>query len=206
MIEIKNVTKIIKNNTVLENINLKINDGEMMLLRGHNGCGKTMLLRLIAGFIKPTVGEVKKNESSEIGVIIENPSFFLEETAFYNLKYLADIRKKITDEEILSSMKQLGLFEYRNNKVKTFSLGMKQRLALCQAFMENPDIILLDEPFNAIDDENVKKVVNILNKLKSKGKIIVIASHGDIKECSFDKVIKMSNGKIVEEKIKTKVL
>ena len=119
MIEIKNVTKIIKNNTVLENINLKINDGEMMLLRGHNGCGKTMLLRLIAGFIKPTVGEVKKNESSEIGVIIENPSFFLEETAFYNLKYLADIRKKITDEEILSSMKQLGLFEYRNNKVKT---------------------------------------------------------------------------------------
>ena len=204
MIEIKNVTKIIKNNTVLENINLKINDGEMMLLRGHNGCGKTMLLRLIAGFIKPTVGEVKKNESSEIGVIIENPSFFLEETAFYNLKYLADIRKKITDEEILSSMKQLGLFEYRNNKVKTFSLGMKQRLALCQVFMENPDIILLDEPFNAIDDENVKKVVNILNKLKSKGKIIVIASHGDIKECSFDKVIKMSNGKIVEEKIKTK--
>lgn len=204
MIEIKNVTKIIKNNTVLENINLKINDGEMMLLRGHNGCGKTMLLRLIAGFIKPTVGEVKKNESSEIGVIIENPSFFLEETAFYNLKYLADIRKKITDEEILSSMKQLGLFEYRNNKVKTFSLGMKQRLALCQAFMENPDIILLDEPFNAIDDENVKKVVNILNKLKSKGKIIVIASHGDIKECSFDKVIKMSNRKIVEEKIKTK--
>lgn len=204
MIEIKNVTKIIKNNTVLENINLKINDGEMMLLRGHNGCGKTMLLRLIAGFIKPTVGEVKKNESSEIGVIIENPSFFLEETAFYNLKYLADIRKKITDEEILSSMKQLGLFEYRNNKVKTFSLGMKQRLALCQAFMENQDIILLDEPFNAIDDENVKKVVNILNKLKSKGKIIVIASHGDIKECSFDKVIKMSNGKIVEEKIKTK--
>ena len=204
MIEIKNVTKIIKNNTVLENINLKINDGEMMLLRGHNGCGKTMLLRLIAGFIKPTVGEVKKNDSSEIGVIIENPSFFLEETAFYNLKYLADIRKKITDEEILSSMKQLGLFEYRNNKVKTFSLGMKQRLALCQAFMENPDIILLDEPFNAIDDENVKKVVNILNKLKSKGKIIVIASHGDIKECSFDKVIKMSNGKIVEEKIKTK--
>ena len=204
MIEIKNVTKIIKNNTVLENINLKINDGEMMLLRGHNGCGKTMLLRLIAGFIKPTVGEVKKNESSEIGVIIENPSFFLEETAFYNLKYLADIRKKITDEEILSSMKQLGLFEYRNNKVKDFSLGMKQRLALCQAFMENPDIILLDEPFNAIDDENVKKVVNILNKLKSKGKIIVIASHGDIKECSFDKVIKMSNGKIVEEKIKTK--
>ena len=204
MIEIKNVTKIIKNNTVLENINLKINDGEMMLLRGHNGCGKTMLLRLIAGFIKPTVGEVKKNESSEIGVIIENPSFFLEETAFYNLKYLADIRKKITDEEILSSMKQLGLFEYRNNKVKTFSLGMKQRLALCQAFMENPDIILLDEPFNAIDDENVKKVVNILNKLKSKGKIIVIASHSDIKECSFDKVIKMSNGKIVEEKIKTK--
>lgn len=204
MIEIKNVTKIIKNNTVLENINLKINDGEMMLLRGHNGCGKTMLLRLIAGFIKPTVGKVKKNESSKIGVIIENPSFFLEETAFYNLKYLADIRKKITDEEILSSMKQLGLFEYRNNKVKTFSLGMKQRLALCQAFMENPDIILLDEPFNAIDDENVKKVVNILNKLKSKGKIIVIASHGDIKECSFDKVIKMSNGKIVEEKIKTK--
>ena len=94
-------------------------------------------------------------------------------------------------------MKKLGLYEVRNNKVKTFSLGMKQRLALCQAFMEDPDVLLLDEPFNAIDDDNLIKVIDLLNEFKNKNKIIIIASHGDIKGCNFDKIIKMSDGKVV---------
>jgi len=197
MIEIVNVTKEIKGKKVLKNINLKFKKKEMILLRGHNGCGKTMLLRLIAGFIKPTVGEVRGIDNCKFGVIIENPSFFLNETAFYNLKYLAKINNIISEDDIIESLKQFGLYEVKNNKVKTFSLGMKQRLALCQAFMEDPDVLLLDEPFNAIDDENMDKVINLLNNFKAKGKTIIVASHGDVKGCNFDKILKMSDGEII---------
>lgn len=197
MIEITNVTKEIKGKEVLNDINLKFKNKEMVLLKGHNGCGKTMLLRLIAWFIKPTIGTVKGIENCKFGVIIENPTFFLNETALYNLKYLAKINNIISEDDILDVMKKLGLYEVRNNKVKTFSLGMKQRLALCQAFMEDPDVLLLDEPFNAIDDDNLIKVIDLLNEFKNKNKIIIIASHGDIKGCNFDKIIKMSDGKVV---------
>lgn len=198
MIEIKNVSKKIKEKEVLKNINLKLKPKEIVLLKGHNGCGKTMLLRLIAGFISPTEGEVIGNEKLKFGVIIENPSFFLQESAMYNLKYLADINKKISDFEIIKYLKKFGLYEVRNNKVKTFSLGMKQRLALCQAFMENPDVLLLDEPFNAIDDENLKEVIKLLEEFKKQNKIIVIASHGNLENFKVDRIIKMSDGKIAK--------
>ena len=196
MIEIKNASKMIKDSTVLSNIDLKLIEGEVVLLRGHNGCGKTMLLRLIAGFITPTTGEITGNNSYSYGVIIENPNFFLNQTAYYNLKYLADINKKISDSEIEYYLDKLNLFDVKDKRVSTFSLGMKQRLALCQAFMEDPDVLLLDEPFNAIDDDNLDIVLKLIDEFKDKGKIIVVASHGDVK-FKFDKIIKMSNGRIL---------
>ena len=196
MIEIKNASKTIKDSTVLSNIDLKLIEGEVVLLRGHNGCGKTMLLRLIAGFITPTTGEITGNNSYSYGVIIENPNFFLNQTAYYNLKYLADINKKISDSEIEYYLDKLHLFDVKDKRVSTFSLGMKQRLALCQAFMEDPDVLLLDEPFNAIDDDNLEIVLELINEAKNKGKIIVIASHGEV-NYEFDKIIKMSNGRIL---------
>lgn len=195
MIEIKNVSKVFKENSVLNAINLQLRPGEIVLLHGHNGSGKTMLLRLIAGFITPSTGEVIGNKGLSYGVIIENPNFFLGQTAYYNLKYLADINKNISDEEIFTYLKKLNLFDVKDKKVSTFSLGMKQRLALCQAFMENPDVLLLDEPFNAVDDENLEIVIKIIEDFREKGKIIVIASHGEIK-VKFDQIVKMSNGGI----------
>lgn len=198
MIEIKDVDKIIQGKLVLDKISLKINDNTLVLLSGHNGCGKTMLLRLIVGFIKPTEGSINIFRKVRFGVIIENPSFFLNETALYNMKYLAKINNIITEKDILEWLKKFGLYEVRNNKVKTFSLGMKQRLALCQAFMENPDILLLDEPFNAIDEENLKKVINLIYEFKNKGKIIIVASHGNITNCRFDMIVKMKDGKIIK--------
>ncbi len=197
MIRIENVSKEIKNNVVLNNINLELKEGEIILLKGHNGSGKTMLLRLICGFINPTIGNVVGTNGYSFGVIIENPVFFLQETAFYNLKYLASINKIITNDEINNYLKKLNLYEVRNKKVKTFSLGMKQRLALCQAFMENPDVLLLDEPFNAIDDENLKIVYELIEEFRKNKKIIVIASHGDVSNLKFSKIIKMNNGKII---------
>lgn len=198
MIKIKNMTKIINNKVVLENINVNFNEGEITLLCGHNGCGKTMLLRLACGFINSTSGERIEEKQYTYGVIIETPTFFLQETAFQNLKYLASINKTITDKVIELWLKKFNLYEQKDKKVKTFSLGMKQRLALCQAFMEDPDVLLLDEPFNAIDDENLKIVCDLIKEAKKNNKIIVIASHSNIDNLKFDTIIRMSDGKIKE--------
>ncbi|MBQ7294840.1 MAG: ABC transporter ATP-binding protein [Clostridia bacterium] len=198
MIQIINACKILKGKQVLKNINLTLNEGECIAITGFNGCGKTMLLRLICGLIKPTSGEVKTDKDYSFGVIIENPTFFFYESALYNLKYLAGINKKINNDVIEEYLKKFNLYDVRNKKVSTFSLGMKQRLALCQAFMEDPDVILLDEPFNALDEENLKIAAESISLAKEKGKIIVIALHGTIpEECKIDKVIKMGEGIIV---------
>ncbi len=199
MIKIKNATKELKGKEVLKNINLELNEGTCIAITGHNGCGKTMLLRMICSLLKPTSGVVEYEKDYSFGVIIETPNFFLNESALYNLKYLANINKTINEDIILDYLKKFNLYDVRNKKVKTFSLGMKQRLALCQAFMENPDVILLDEPFNALDEENLKIASNYVSECKDNGKIIVIAAHGAIpSECGVDKTIKMNDGSITE--------
>jgi len=197
MINLENITKNIKGNMVVQDVNLKLSENDFVMLHGHNGSGKAMLLRLICGLIKPTSGEISREGNPSYGVIIENPSFFQNETAFYNLKYLATINKVIGNEEINEWLKTFNLYEHKDKKVKSFSLGMKQRLALVQAFMENPDVILLDEPFNGVDDDNLQVIYDILEKEKAKGKIIVIASHTKIPiDGLVTKSIRMGDGKI----------
>ncbi len=197
---IQKVSKTIKGNEVLKNINLTFGDGEFILLKGHNGCGKTMLLRMIAGLISPTEGEVLDDKEYSYGVIIENPTFLLGESAMYNLKYLASINRKVSEDEIADWLRRFGLYEVRNKRVRTFSLGMKQRLALVQAIMEQPDVLLLDEPFNAIDDENLEVIYEILNEYHKAGHTIIVASHGDYSDqCNFDRIITMSAGKIRDD-------
>ncbi len=198
VIKLKNVSKVIKNHTVLDNINLEFKDGNMYLLKGHNGCGKTMLLRMLCGLICPTEGKVETNQDYSYGVLIENPSFMKSETGYYNLKYLASIKKQIGKTEIEEMMKIFNLYDVKDKKVKSYSLGMTQRLGIVQALMENPKVILLDEPFNALDDDNFKITFEYLKKEREKGKIIVIAAHSleqsQIEE--FDQVIEMDNGKV----------
>ncbi len=197
MISIKNASKEIKKKTVLTNINLSVVDGEYILLRGHNGCGKTMLLRLICGLISPTTGQVHTDKDYSYGIIIENPTFLLGETAMYNMKYLASINGKISDQEIEEWLKKFDLYDVRNKKVRTFSLGMKQRLAIVQAMMEEPDVLLLDEPFNAIDDENLEVVYRVLDEYNKAGHTIIIAAHGDYRtKAAFRRVITMNAGSI----------
>ena len=197
MIKIENASKIIKKQEILKNINLEINCGDVVMIHGHNGSGKTMLLRLLCGLIKPSSGTVITEQDVRFGVIIENPTFFQNESGFYNLKYLATINKLIDDNEIDKWMKTFNLYEVKKKRVKSYSLGMKQRLALSQAFMENPDVLLLDEPFNGIDDENLEITYEIFAHAKEKGQIIVIASHVKIPVPDLiTKEIRMSNGEI----------
>ena len=199
MIKLNQISKTIRGNDVLKNISLEFNKGEVVLLHGHNGSGKTMLLRLLCDLIKPTSGKVEKPSALHFGVIIENPTFFQHETAFYNLKYLASINRIIRDVEIEEWLKIFNLHDLKNTKVRKFSLGMRQRLALCQAFMENPDVILLDEPFNGVDDDNMQVVYQAVEKEKAKGKLIVIASHVKIPvDGLVTRSVKMSDGKVVE--------
>ena len=162
-----------------------------------------MLLRMLCGLIHADSGEISEDRENSYGVIIENPSFLPGESAIYNLKYLASINKKVNEEKIEYYLKKLNLYDVRHKKVRTFSLGMKQRLAIVQAIMEEPDILLLDEPFNAIDDENLDIIYKMLDEYKEKGKIIVIASHGDYREkCGFNRIISMNSGRITaDEKI-----
>ncbi len=198
MITLKSVSKEIKNKKILNDISLTFEKGKTYLLKGHNGCGKTMLLRLLCDLIHETSGTVEKPDYT-YGVMIENPTFIEHETARSNLKFLASIKKEINMKEIENNLQKVNLLDVVDVKVKKYSLGMKQRLAFCQAIMENPHVLLLDEPFNALDDINLSVVVNYLMEVK-KNKIIIIAAHGfNYSEVSlFDEIITMNDGSIKE--------
>lgn len=202
---IENLSKTIKNNKILDNVNLTFESGHVYGLVGRNGSGKTMLLRAICGLIFPDSGKViidGKQLHKDIsfpescGIIIENTDLLLNFSAFDNLKMLSEIKNTTNDNMIKSAIKSVGLDPDSKKKVKTFSLGMKQRLSIAQALFEDPDILLLDEPTNALDEDGVNDVRRILLEQKKKNKLIIIASHNkeDISLLS-DTVISVSNGR-----------
>lgn len=202
---IENLSKTIKNNKILDNINLTFESGHVYGLVGRNGSGKTMLLRAICGLIFPDSGKViidGKQLHKDIsfpescGIIIENTDLLPNFSAFDNLKMLSEIKNTANDNMIKSAIKSVGLDPDSKKKVKTFSLGMKQRLSIAQALFEDPDILLLDEPTNALDEDGVNDVRRILLEQKKKNKLIIIASHNkeDISLLS-DTVISVSNGR-----------
>ena len=202
---IENLSKTIKNNKILDNVNLTFESGHVYGLVGRNGSGKTMLLRAICGLIFHDSGKViidGKQLHKDIsfpescGIIIENTDLLPNFSAFDNLKMLSEIKNTANDNMIKSAIKSVGLDPDSKKKVKTFSLGMKQRLSIAQALFEDPDILLLDEPTNALDEDGVNDVRRILLEQKKKNKLIIIASHNkeDISLLS-DTVISVSNGR-----------
>lgn len=206
IIKIENLTKKFGDVTALENVNLSIERGKIYGVAGRNGSGKTVLFKLIAGYLKPTGGRVvvsgkeigKDTDFAEnIGIIIENPGFLKGYTGFKNLAYLAGIRNVIGKEEIRESMEKVGLDPDSHKKVGKYSLGMKQRLGIAQAIMENPDILILDEPMNSLDNQGVEEVREILTGLRDEGKTIILASHNkeDI-EILCDEVYEMNRGRL----------
>lgn len=206
-ITIENVTKKLKGKTILDNVNLVFEGGLIYGLVGKNGSGKTMLLRLISGLIFADEGSVKINDRQlhkdlsipeSCGVMIENTELLPSMTAFDNLKMLSKIKNTANDEMILKALSDVGLDPESTKKVRSFSLGMKQRLSIAQTIFEDPDILLLDEPTNALDDEGAALVRDLLIRLRNTGKIIIIASHSreDISLLT-DKVIRVTEGKFI---------
>ena len=201
------VGKEFKGIWVLEDVSISLPSGGIYGIVGRNGTGKTVFLKLIAGLIKPTAGEVWVDEKKltketpipdSIGVVIEVPGFLPNLSGYKNLKYLASMKNQIGDSEIRKAMERLGLDPKEHKRVGSYSLGMRQKLGIAQAIMENPELLLLDEPMNGLDEASVAKVKNILLDYKKIGKTVILASHhkDDINELC-DKVYEMNEGRVI---------
>lgn len=205
-IQIKNLSKSFKGITILDNVSIEFESGKIYGLIGRNGSGKSVFLKLLCNFYVPTSGEIlydglNINEKNiflpDTRALIEKPSFLPDLSGFDNLKLLASIQGKIGDKEINESLKKVNLFDDKDKKYKIYSLGMKQKLGIAQVLMEDTKVMILDEPFNGIEEKTADKLRNILKEEVKKDKIIIIASH--IKEDVFelaDIVYKFDDGKV----------
>ena len=207
MVEIKNYCKSIKSRPILNNVSYNFEYGKIYGIYGHNGSGKTMLLRAIAGLLVPDSGSVvidgkvlHKDMSfpPSIGIVIENMNLLPQSNSFDNLKILGKIKKTATDEDITTALERVGLKS--DLKVKKFSLGMKQRLNIAQAVFEKQKIILLDEPTNALDNDGVQLIYKLLKEEKERGALVVITTHHkeDLEEVC-DVVLEMTEGELHEK-------
>ena len=207
-IELRNIKKEIKGVPVLQNITLSLKGGKVYGLQGKNGSGKTMLMRAVCGLIQLTEGEIIINGETlhkeisfprSVGALIETPSFLDGYTGFKNLRLLADIAGNISDMDLRDCLEKVGLNPDDKRIYKKYSLGMKQKLGIAAAIMGKPDIVILDEPINAIDEKGVENVKVIIRELKSNGSVVIVACHDreELEELS-DVIIRISEGKICE--------
>lgn len=189
IITLKNIELKLKKTCVFQNLNFSCKQGEIIGITGANGSGKSVLFKLIAGLYSPSYREVLINGENivperkipaNLGALIEEPGFINYYSGFKNLQYLASIRGVVGNQEINDTLKIVGLYEQKDQKVKTYSLGMRKKLGIAQAIMENPSILLLDEPMNALDKSSVENMRTLFRKLSSeKGTTILIASHSE---------------------------
>lgn len=208
MIKVENVTKKFGDTVVLNNVSVAFDDKKINGLVGRNGSGKTMLMKCICGFVPVTSGRITVNDKEigkdidvpeSCGIIIETPGFLPEYSGYRNLKFLADIKGNVKKEAIMDAIRSVGLDPSSKKHVGKYSLGMRQRLGLAQAIMEDPDLLILDEPMNGLDKEGVSDMRKYLIDLKNKGKTLIIASHSteDI-ETLCDTVFEMEKGSLTQ--------
>ena len=209
LLKIDKASKTIKKKKVLDDVSAEFKSGLIYAVVGRNGSGKTMLMRAVCGLILPTGGSIAINGEQlgkqisfppSIGLLIENPSFIANYTGFKNLKILASIQNKISDEEIREAIRKVGLKPDDPRTFKKYSLGMKQRLGIAAAIMEKPDIVILDEPINALDEAGAGLIKGILDELKANGSLIIIACH-DTEELNYlsDEVYEIYEGQLVDK-------
>ena len=204
--------KTIRGATVLDQVTLSFTSGRIYGLTGPNGCGKTMLLRALAGLIRPSRGQVVVDGRRlgrdiafppEVGVLIERPAFLAPYTAFQNLRLLAMIRRVAGDSQIAGSLREMGLEPADRRPFRKFSLGMKQRLGLAAAVMERPGLLLLDEPTTALDDTGVASLRRALLERRGQGALIVMASHDHAAlQAVADEIVALSDGRVVGRRVR----
>lgn len=212
IIRTENATKYIRGALILDNVNVEFESGKIYGLQGPNGSGKTMLMRLVGGLIRPTSGEVYIDENklgqsfdfpTSMGLLIENPAFLPNYTGLKNLELLAGIKGNVSLEQLRQTIRDVGLNPDDKRKYRKYSLGMKQRLGIAAAIMEKPDLILMDEPTNALDDAGVERICLLLRRERDRGALILMACHdAAILEKMADEIYTIYEG-TVERKIRT---
>ncbi len=205
----ENYTKAIKGRLILDKVSLHMHGGMIYGLKGVNGSGKTMILRAICGLIHPDAGSVTINGEQlfhdisfprSVSALIENPAFLDSFTGLSNLEMIASLKEAASQEDIRKALEDVGLDPQDKRTYRKYSLGMKQKLGIACALMEKPDIILLDEPFNALDEESVKKVKNQILRARENGQLIVLATHdGTMLEELADEIFVIEEGRVVNQ-------
>ena len=211
-IDIKNITKIIKKNTVLDNISLTMSSGKIYGFQGINGSGKTMLMRCIIEKKKKKKKCISINGKflgkdiefpESIGFLLENPAFLDGYTGIENLRMLTKLNSNLTDTELNTILDKVELTDAGNKKYKKYSLGMKQRLGIAAAVMEHPDILILDEPTNALDTNGINIVKDIIVSERNRGALVIISCHDtDLLINLSDEIFRLQAGQLVEHTVK----
>ncbi|HBZ42425.1 MAG TPA: ABC transporter ATP-binding protein [Erysipelotrichaceae bacterium] len=198
MINIRNISKSFSSNLVLNDISLKISSGEIVYIKGVNGSGKSTLLKIIAGILEPDTGDIQLDDGVYIGALIENPSFIENETALFNMKFLFNLRNKFDMKTVENLFNYFEIDIKEKKYMKDFSIGMRQKVGIIQAIMEDQNLVLFDEPTRGLDEKSTEVFVNIVHEMKKMDKTIVICAHDGVSLIDFDRRYWLDDGKIKE--------
>ncbi|WP_289762389.1 ATP-binding cassette domain-containing protein [Lactobacillus intestinalis] len=200
MLKIEHLNKKFGKKEVLKDVSLTLSPGERIHIIGKNGSGKSTIFKIITGILKQNGGTVEIGTDDVIGALIENPSFLEYESGLENLKFLAELNHNYDEKLVKDLMEEFSLDSEDSQSVSRYSIGMRQKLGIIQAIMENQNIVLLDEPTRGIDKEGIETFVKILGQLKEQKRAVIIASHDDIPNLVYDRELKLKDGVLVEEK------
>lgn len=199
MLKVSHVKKSFKKLAVLKDISLETQDGELIHISGVNGCGKSTLFKIIVGILKADSGEIHTDKDDYLGALIENPGFIEYETAWDNLTFLGHFNHRFQPEKTRDLLKAFDLDPDNPQSVGNYSVGMRQKLGITQAVMEDQNIILLDEPTRGIDKEGVDQFVKLMKDLRSENKTVIVASHDEIPGLVYDRRLRMKDGILLNE-------
>lgn len=199
MLKVSHVKKSFKKLAVLKDISLETQAGELVHISGVNGCGKSTLFKIIVGLLKADSGEIHIDKDDYLGALIENPGFIEYETAWDNLTFLGHFNHRFQPEKTRDLLKAFDLDPDNPQAVGNYSVGMRQKLGITQAVMEDQNIILLDEPTRGIDKEGVDQFVNLMKNLRSENKTVIVASHDEIPGLVYDRRLRMKDGILLAE-------
>lgn len=194
MLRVENLNKKFGKKEVLKNVSFELKPGERLHIIGKNGSGKSTIFKIITGILKPNSGTVNIDDGDVIGALIENPGFLEYEAGLENMKFLAELNHNYDENRVRKLMKRLSLDPDDSQAVSKYSIGMRQKLGIIQAIMEEQNIILLDEPTRGIDKEGIAVFVEILEELKKQNRAVIIANHDDIPGLKYDRELKLVDG------------
>ena len=199
MLELKQIKKSFGQKLVLKDVSLLAKPGELIHISGINGSGKSTIFKIITGLLEADSGEIRLGENDVVGALIENPDFLEYESAMSNLHFLANLNKRFNEKEVRGLLRYFMLDPDDPEPIAKYSVGMRQKVGIIQAVMENQNIILLDEPARGIDQESISLFVTMLKKLKQQNKIVVVASHDQINELKYDRRFILHHGILQDE-------